>query len=188
MDSPDVKRRKIWKQAPFLRHLFPLIAGILLQFFFPLTPAFLFPGFFSCLALIFLSNLIPILKIFELEWTMGVIIQFAFFSFGRIIIFIHSDKSVEQSACYVKNQPNLLLLRVLGDPVPKSHSYKCIATVSWLITGGNCYKEDEKVIVYFKNKESALNVSDDSWIITWKDLRPIENLKFLILTIRNIAI
>jgi competence protein ComEC len=177
MDFSNVKQSKIWKQAPFLRHLFPLITGILLQFFLPLKPVFLFPGFFSCLVLICLINLIPIFKIFALEWTTGVVIKFAFFSLGRMIIFIHRDKPVEQSTCFVKDQPNLLLLRVLDGPVLKSHSYKCIATISWLITGGNCYREDEKVIVYFKNKESALKISDDSWIITRKDLRPIENSK-----------
>jgi competence protein ComEC len=177
MDFSNAKRRKIWKHAPFLRHLFPLIAGILLQNFFPLKSEFIFPGFFLCLVLIGLLNHLPILKIFGLEWVTGIVIQFAFFSFGKMIIFIHRDKPVEQSACYVKNQPNLLLLRVLGDPVQKSHSYKCIAAVNWLITGSNCYREDEKVIVYFKNKGSVKNISDDSWIITRKGLSPIENSK-----------
>ena len=177
MDFPTVKQIKIWKQAPFLRLLLPLIAGILLQYFFPLKPVFLFPGFFSCIAVICLSNFFLILKIPRLQWTLGVVIQFAFFSFGRIIIFTHADKPVVSPDGYVKNQPKLLLLKVLGEPVKKSHLYKCIATVSWLVAGGSCFREDEKVIVYFKNKESALKISGDSWIITRKGLDPIENSK-----------
>jgi competence protein ComEC len=175
MQIINAKRDAIWKSAPLLRLLFPLIAGILTQYFFPVKPVFLSPAFFLSLVLFIFCNYIPFSEFFGLEWIPGLIIQIAFFSFGRILIFVHQDILVEHSTCFSKNQPNIMLLWVLSDPEPKQNSYKCLALIRWLIKDGDCFNENEKTLVYFNTKLDASQVSIGDWIILRKELEPIEN-------------
>jgi len=177
MHQLQSKEKLSWKQAPFIRLLFPLIGGILIENYLPMNASFQLPVFIFTVLLLFLCNLISLSGFFGFEWIAGLAIQLAFFSFGRILMTIHQDKSIEQSACYVKNQPNLLILRLQGEPVSKQKNFKCLATVSWLYKYQTCYVEKEKIIVFFSNKINPENIVAGSCIAVRKILLPIENFK-----------
>jgi competence protein ComEC len=109
-------------------------------------------------------------------WVVGIPIQIVFFSLGRIGMHIHQDKQVEDSHCYDKTRTNCLLLQILSDPVQKKNTYKCLARINWLVKGQTCYYQNEKILIYF-NEFLPDQISAGSWIITGKNLRPIENFK-----------
>lgn len=92
-------------------------------------------------------------------------------------MFFHEDITVESTSCYSQNRPNLLLLRLLTDPVPKQKSWKTIARIDWLIRDRQCFVENEKVLVYFNKNIDAGQVSCGSIIVTSKKLQPIRNIK-----------
>jgi competence protein ComEC len=175
MRNKNAVQNKSSKPAPFFRLLLPLIAGILLEDFFPVPVRFQIPVFCFSIVLFISCNIIPFSKFFGLEWISGIAIQFAFFSFGRILIHLHRDIQIEHSACYIKNQPSNLLLRLLSDPLPKQNSLKCVALVSWLIKDQTCFRENEKVLVYFSKKLDPRQLSEGSFIMIRKNLQPIEN-------------
>ena len=112
-----------------------------------------------------------------MTWMAGVAVQFAFFSFGRMVMFVHRDISVEESSCFSKNSSNLLLLRLISDPVPKQKTWKTVAKITGLIKDQHCFVENEKVLVYFNRNIDARQVSEGLVIITNKKLRSIQNIK-----------
>ena len=175
MRNRSLERNETWIRAPFLRLLFPFIAGILVENKFPVQASFLIPVFCLSLVLLIICNIISFSSFVGLEWVAGLVIQVAFFSMARILIHVHQDIQVEQSSCFVKGQSNLLLVRLLEDPVQKQNSYKCPALVKWLIKGQTCFNENERIFLYFSKKPDGRQYSGGSLVIMRKELRPIEN-------------
>lgn len=173
------KEIKVWKTSPFLRLLLPLVAGIVIEKYLPLESVFLLPVFFLSVLLIFICNFFSFPRFFEMAWMAGVAIQFAIFSFGRMVVYVHRDKTVEESFCFSKNHSNLLLLRLLTDPVPRQKSRKALAKITGLFKDQRCFFENEKVLVYFSKNLDARQVSGRSLIITKKEPSPIQNIKGL---------
>jgi competence protein ComEC len=171
------EQRAIWKLAPFLRLLVPLISGILAENYFPVSVRFPVLMFFSSFLLLMFCNRMRFSNFFGSAWTAGFAIQTAFYSFGSLLVHIHSDIQVGQTACYSRDQSNLLLLRVLSDPVQKQNTFKTVAMVSWLIKNQTCFFENEKILIYFREKPDPRKTSVGSLIIIRKPLRPIENIK-----------
>jgi len=174
-----VKEIKVWKTSPFLRLLLPLIAGIVVEKYLPLGSIFLIPVFCLSVLLIVLCNFFSFPGFFGLDWMAGVAIQFAIFSFGRMVMYVHQDKTLEESSCFSKNRSNLLLLRLLSDPVPRQKSWKAVAKITGLYKDQRCFFENEKVLVYFNKNLDAGQVSGGSLIVTKKELSPIQNIKGL---------
>ncbi len=108
-------------------------------------------------------------------WMSGLALQFVFFSFGRILMYIHQDNMVNESACFEKNQSNLLVIELLNDPVQKNNSRKCVAKVCGLLKDNRFYYEEEKIFIYFKDNRDSGKLAEGSRIITEKPLLPIEN-------------
>jgi competence protein ComEC len=167
----------IWKMAPFLRLLVPLISGILVENYF--TFSVRFPAWMFCASILLLlfCNRMHFSDFFGSEWIAGLAIQLAFFSAGILLFHIHADIQVGQSPDYSGSKPNLLLLRLSGDPVQKQKAYKVVATVSWRVQNQTCFSEDEKILVYFREKPDPRQFAAGSLIIIRKPLRPIENIK-----------
>ena len=177
MINGGVGKNMIWKQAPFLRLFFPFIAGILLENKYPVQTSFLALVFCLSLVLLIICNCISFSALIGLEWVAGLVIHIAIFSLARILMNVHQDIRTERSSCYIKGQSNLLLVRLLGDPVQKQKSYKCSAQINWLTKDHTCFNENERIFIYFSKKPDPRQYSGGSLIIFGKELRPIENFK-----------
>jgi len=170
-------KNPIWKQTPFLRLLFPFISGITLENKYPIQAGLLIPVLCLSLLLLIICNCISFSTFIGLEWVAGLVIQIAFLSMARILIYVHLDIQSDQSSCYIKGQPNLLLVRLLEDPLQKQNSYKCSAQVKWLTKDHTCFNENERIFIYFSKKPDPRQYSRGCVIIFSKELRPIENFR-----------
>ena len=174
VEFKKIERNISLKKAPFLRLLFPLISGILIEYFFPVHIGLLIlPLCLSCILFVYYTA-ISFTSFLGTECIAGVIIQIVFFSFGRILTNVHQDKQIQNSVSLDKTRPNLLILQILNDPVQKNNSSKCLASVRWFVKDSVCYHENEKILVYFPQASMAL-ISTGNQIITRKSLQPIEN-------------
>jgi competence protein ComEC len=180
MRTKTVGKNAIWKLSPFFRLTVPLIAGIIVEKKFPVLVGLFVSVFCLCVILIIVCNIVSLSAFIGLEWVPGIVFHIAIFSFSCILMGVHQDTQIEQSSCYIQNHPNLLLLRLLNDPVQKQDSYKCLASVQWLSKDHTCFTENERIFVHFYKKPDADQYSAGSLIIFRKTLRPIENLKSLI--------
>jgi competence protein ComEC len=171
------KENTIWKTAAFLKLLFPLVTGIVIEKYFQLGAIFLIPVFCLSFLLVISCNFFSFERFFGMDWMAGLAIQFAIFSFGRMIMYVHEDITVEKSSCFSKNCSNLLLLRLLSDPVPKQKFWKVVAKITGLLKDQRCFVENEKILVYFDKNLDAGQVCGGSMIITREKLQPIQNIK-----------
>jgi len=107
----------------------------------------------------------------------GIAVQSLFISLGSILMFLHRDKPLTESAYYNKSSRNYLLINVMSEPVQKRNSKKCLARIECLVKNQTCYYQQEKVLIYFNNDRLSGQLTGSSWIITDKMLQPIENFK-----------
>jgi competence protein ComEC len=177
MDFIVRQENEVWRKAPFLRLLFPLLAGMLLEnkFSMQCQPLILF--FILSIVLIITCNYISFSSFFELHWVPGIAINLVVFSFALVLMHVHRDTQIEQSSCYDRNTSNLLLLRLANDPVQKQNTWKCLADIKWLVKDQICFNENERIIIHFYGKHDARQYSGGSLIIFRKSLAPIKNLK-----------
>jgi competence protein ComEC len=169
------KEKILWKQAPFLRLLIPLVMGILTENYFPVRIFFLWTVFALTIILLAFCNRHSLKKSFNYILIAGISIQLAFFSLGRILESCHRDIQVDQIPGSEKSE--FLIVQLLNDPVQKNKSKKCIGRILLTCKRHICFKENEKILLFFKTKINPQNISAGTVIVIKKDLRPIENFK-----------
>jgi competence protein ComEC len=82
----DVYTIPVWKKAPFIRLLLPLITGIVLQWYLQIPFQFIVTAFISFGIAFFLFLLMPIAFRFKLKPLQGLIIQLVCISIGAWLI------------------------------------------------------------------------------------------------------
>jgi competence protein ComEC len=171
----DLFYSKIWKVAPFFRLLIPLIAGILLQFFLPISKYFAGLALVCSVLVIVFSLFIPLRIYFGLDWITGLAIHLAFLSLGRWLIIANQDIPV--SAGNSRGGKGLLIARLENEPAgkPGSGSLKATALIEGLCRGRQYYREREKVLIYFQGGRPPENIRPGALIMFRKPLMPIEN-------------
>ena len=177
MDFVKKENRSPWKTVPFLRLLLPLISGLLLEYYVPFRVVFLFPAFLLSLIVLVFYNCISFQIKFRAQGFFGIAVQVLFFSTGSILMHLHQDKPLKESAYNAESKKNYLLIHILNDPVQRRSSYKCLATIECLVKNQTGYYQDERVFIYFKSNAVSRQITGNSWIITDKIVQPIENFK-----------
>lgn len=169
----NLSNSQIWKEAPFIRLLIPLLAGILLQFFFPITKS-LNGLILACCALALIFTIfMPVDSLFGWGWMAGLFIHTAFLALGRLLIVCHQDIQVAPpNQIPVKYS---LIAELENDPARKSRTFKAISTIRYLCETNACYTEKEKIFIYFQANQLPLGISAGTVIIFNKPLLPIEN-------------
>jgi competence protein ComEC len=166
----------IWKEAPFFRLLIPLVAGILLQYFSPITK--------SCNGLILtgsalivgFSLFLPLQTFFGWSWMIGFAMHLSFLSLGRLLMVSRQDIPVSFST--MPRGSALLIAKLETEPVKKSRTYKSVAGIRGLCYGQTCVREREKIFIYFSGDSLRPELRTGALIIFRKDLTPIENSPF----------
>ncbi len=175
----NLSNSQIWKEAPFIRLLIPLVAGILLQFFFPITKSLNGLNLACCALALLLSLFVPIDSLFGLNWMVGLVINLAFIVLGRLLIVSQGDTPVSR---YFQNQipgKYSLIAGLDNDPVRKSGSFKTLSTVRYLCGRNCCYGENEKIFIYFLGRRLPPDLAAGAVIIFNKSPLPIKNSEFL---------
>jgi competence protein ComEC len=179
-----VKPNPLRKRAPFVRILLPLIAGILLDFYF-VFPSNLIVGVISLLLI--LSGCLIIIsfyRIFGKEWIAGVALQLILLLSGILVMYLHRDIQVGSMDPATGNS-NFYLVKLLGNPLLKSKSHKFSAEVKLLVKNRMAFQEQEKIFVYFSLDVGLSQLNGNTWILFRKPLKPIENFRSIDFDYRN---
>ncbi len=166
----------IWKKAPFLRLLLPVIAGILLQWYnqFDLQQILLAGVCF--VTAIFAFRLLPIILRFKLQPLQGVLINLILIVFG---LFITYQKDIRHQKNWYGNihHDSDYIIATINEPLlEKNKSYKAEAIVNNVLHADTIENTTGKIIIYFEKDSSAnqsLNYGDK--ILINKKLQPIKN-------------
>ena len=164
-----------WKEAPFIKILFGLIAGILLQWHLRadenvwvivMTVSFVaVAGFFF----------LPFFNRYKFFFVSGVAATSLFLSTGALLAW---QKDIRNSSNWLGNfyREKDALLVTLDEPLAeKTKSFKANASVNYLFHEGKSIPVKGKIIVYFKKDSLQVQLTYGSKIIFKKELQEIKN-------------
>jgi competence protein ComEC len=165
----------IWKKAPMIRLLIPLIAGIILQWHFTIELKPLYTLLVSSLVILVAFFFIPYFKRFQLSVLNGIAVSLIFISLGGLLSWyknIHHDKD-----WFGKNYSGneSLVVTLLEDPVEKTKSFKANASVDHLLHNDSCIKTNGVIILYFKKDRSLQRRQYGDQLVISKSLQGIKN-------------
>ena len=166
----------IWKQAPFIRLLIPLILGIMLQWYLPLSVKS--TCIIACIALVFflLAQCLHGYLLFLHKWIYGFALMTILLLFGATITHFKNITHQQNWFGHLYNDSSVVIA-VLSEPlIEKNKSYKADATVYALIHDDSVVQTKGSIIIYFKKDSSLLSKLDyGSTIVFKKGLQAIKN-------------
>lgn len=165
----------IWKKAPFLRLVLPLIFGILLQFYFQfeITPI-IFAGVSFTIALL-LFTLLPLVLRFKLQTLQGIIINLLVVVLGLLVTYQKDIRHQQNWFGNFYHNGNYLKLTINEPPLEKNKSFKADALVTNVITNNTIEPVTGKIVVYFIKDSSTPPLKYGDQILINKKIQPIQN-------------
>ncbi|MDE3142525.1 MAG: ComEC family competence protein [Bacteroidota bacterium] len=164
----------IWKTVPMLRLLLPLIAGILLQYYFNINLIIIL-AVFSVAIIVFLTvNLLNASSKFKLAWLTGVCISLIFITTGSTLSYIKNTDHKKNSIAKNYTNDAFVIATLEESLVEKTRSFKALAKAESVISNQiNPVKGN--ILLYFKKDDSKPLLHYGSRIIIYKPLQPIIN-------------
>jgi len=165
----------LWKKAPFLRLLVPVIAGILIEYYFKVKiPVTIAIGLLS-ITLLFVFSFFREAARYSFRWLQGVMISVFLIAFGSCITWqkdIRNHQNWYGKSC---DDSTLLVVRLIEPPVEKEKSYKALASVESCINNNSSHITDGKIVVYFAKDSFSKGLQYGDKIIIGKGLKNIKN-------------
>lgn len=139
-----------WKKAPFIKLLVALVAGILLQWYFPLPVIFLWwilvVGLFITICFFF----IPFFKRYKYSFVTGIAVFILFFSAGALLTWHKDIRNNKDWLGHVYKEGNACIVSLLEPLQEKTRSYKAEARVNFLVNENKLIPVKGKIILYFR--------------------------------------
>jgi competence protein ComEC len=165
----------IWKKAPFIRLLLPLIAGILLQWYvqipMPVIVALLIVAGFTYV----LFLLLPLALQFKAQALQGLVIQLLLVAAGAWLTW---QQDVRHHSNWYGNHyksGDYLVVRI-GEPLlQKSKTYKAEGYIETVVQDGKVISTAGKLLLYFSKDSLKTDLGYGDRIIIHKNLQAIKN-------------
>jgi len=165
----------IWKKAPFLRLLLPLIAGIIIQWYIQqssVTWCFVFILSFLSFVILFY---LPSFSKFRLSYLNGICISLIFFSTGSLLTWHQDIRNNPNWFGNISTEDNLVEVTVQEPVVEKTRSFKALASVNAVKKNNSFIAVTGNIILYFEKDSSTQPPGYGSRLILLKQLQPIKN-------------
>ena len=165
----------IWKKAPFLRLLLPVIAGIIAGYYLQVNIKIILITAIVLFSAYCLFNLLPLAYRFKLQAINGIIITAFIINAG---IFLTWNKDARHHAEWYGNRydsSSYIVATISEPPVEKNKSYKVIATVNNIIRKDSVYPVTGKLLLYFSKDSTSNTIVYGNRIIIKKELQEIKN-------------
>ena len=166
---------RIWKHAPFLRLLIPVIFGIILEYYCRLDIRTILI-FGTLLILFFIIFSILRLSIrFKLQVIPGIIITAFFMNAGAFLLW---NKDVRNHNGWYGNQcdsSSYIIATISEPPIEKNKSYKALARVDAIIKKDSAFNTKGKLLIYFLKDSVSDKIIYGSRIIIKSKPQEIKN-------------
>jgi len=165
----------IWKKAPFIRFLLPLIAGIVLQWHLQIQPGILWIALCASSIVTITYFFIPFFERYKFSALSGLAITVLFIALGGLLSWYKNIQHDEN--WFGKNYipGSTLAVTLLENPVEKTKSYKANASVNFILQNDTCIKTKGTIIIYFKKDSALPTLAYGSQLIINKPLQEIKN-------------
>ena len=165
----------IWKKAPFIRLLMPLMAGIVLEWYqqfdwvFPAMGTLCF-----ALALVLFARL-PLAVRFKLPALQGILLFGIIVTVGMLLVW-QKDIRHHNNWYGLRYQNDAALVLRIDEPLlEKTKSFKATAAVETILQNNRAIACKGKLLLYFKKDALPPNLQYGDKILLHKKLQPIKN-------------
>ena len=165
----------IWKKSPFIRLLLPLIAGIILQWYFQINVTVIAAALVSFGIASVLFLLLPIALRFKLQALQGLIVQLLFIALGLLVTW---QKDIRHDSNWYGNyyrDGNYLVVRIDEPLAEKAKSFKADGYVEAVFQNGETIPCKGKLLLYFSKDSLRNDLKYGDIIMIHKNLQPIKN-------------
>ena len=165
----------IWKNAPFIRLLLPLMVGILLQWYFQINLPVIVAALIVLGIAFLLFLLLPIALRFKLQALQGVIIQLLIIALGAWITW---QKDIRHNNNWYGNyykDGSYLVVRIDEPLVEKNKSFKANGYVETVVQDGKAIAARGKLLLYFSKDSFKTGLEYGDKIIISKNIQPLKN-------------
>jgi len=165
----------IWKKAPFIRLLLPLIVGIILQWYLQISIVAIAAAFISFGVAFLLFLLLPIALRFKMQALQGLIIQLLLVALGAWLTWQKDIRHHDNWYGNYYKEGNYLVVRITEPLVEKNKSFKADGYVETVVQDGKAIPAEGKLLLYFSKDSFKTNLAYGDKIIIHKNLQPIKN-------------
>lgn len=165
----------IWKKAPFIRLLLPLIAGIVLQWYLQFSLPFIVTTFlfFSVSYLLFL--VLPIAFRFKIQAVQGLVIQLLIAALGAWLTWQQDVRHQDKWYGNYYKSGSYLVVRIDEPLIEKNKSFKADGYVETVVQDGKAIAATGKLLLYFSKDSIKTDLKYGDRIIIHKDLQSVKN-------------
>jgi competence protein ComEC len=165
----------VWKKAPFIRLLLPLVAGIILQWYLQFSLAVIIAAIISFSISFLLFLLLPVAIRFKWQPLQGFIIHLLLISFG---LWLTWQKDIRHNNNWYGNyykDSSYLVVRIDEPLVEKNKSFKADGYVESVIKNDTSFPCEGKLLLYFSKDSFKHELKYGDRILIHKDLQLIKN-------------
>jgi competence protein ComEC len=167
-------KNNFWKQAPFVKILIAVAAGIVLQWNIQLQPGSWWWVFAAGIFLFTCFFFIPFFEKYRYAFFNGLLVMVLFVSIGGLLAW---KKDIRNNNEWIGNHysPGDGIIVTIDEPLTeKTKSFKTIGQANYLVADENTIAIKGKIIIYIK-KDSAVNLRYGDKIFLKKPLQEIKN-------------
>lgn len=164
-----------WKEAPFIRLLLPLITGILLQWYAPQPLPVAIIIIISCLLLLLLSGLLPVVSRYRWRRLQGVVIQMLVAGMGLLLVQQKDIRNHPRWIGHLYRPGDRILAEVAEPPLVKSRSFKSEMNVIALVRDGQIIPCCGRVLAYIAKDSATAYARYGDRLLLNAALQPIKN-------------
>ncbi len=166
----------VWKKAPFLRLLVPVIIGILLQWYLQSGwEQILLAGI--CFVIAFIAfHLLPLVLRFKFQAMQGFLINLILVVFGSFVIYQKDIRHNESWFGNIYHDSDYVVATINEPLLEKNKSYKAEAIVDHIVHNGIVRNTTGRIIIYFeKDTTDPTSLKYRDKILINKRLQQIKN-------------
>ena len=165
----------VWKKAPFIRLLLPLVAGILLQWYLQFQVAICIVCAVSFTIAYLLFFLFPMAVRYKLQALQAVILNLLLVTIGLLLTWQKDVQHTNSWFGQYYHDSDFLVVRIDEPLIEKSKSYKADGYVESLIHKDSVIACTGKVLLYFSKDSLEPPLKYGNKILINKNLQRIKN-------------
>jgi competence protein ComEC len=165
----------VWKTSPFIRLLFPLSLGVILQWYFKIDIVLSISLLAFFVIIYTLFYLTPLSFRYKFKVTQGIILHAILVCFGLIITWQQDVRHSKNWYGNYTNDNSLIIVKINEPLVEKAKSYKADGMVEGVINNDSVTKCSGKILVYFAKDSATKYLQYGDKILVDKKLQPIKN-------------
>ena len=165
----------IWKQAPIIRLLLPLMAGIIIGWYGRFSLVYILICLGCFVAAFLLMKFLPPAMLFHLRKHRGVVFHFVLMAFGMLLTWQKDARHRSNWYGHFLTDSSALIVTINEPLTVKPRSIKAEAIVTTVLNGRDRQASSGKLLLYFAKDSLPVNLQYGDVIIIHKKLQPITN-------------